>query len=579
MIQQPKTIPVTVEEIASLNWKDLDVIIVSGDAFIDHPAFGSAIIARTLISAGYKTAVISQPQTDEDFLKLGTPKLFFGITSGNMDSMVNHYTALGKLRHDDAYTPNGQFGIRPNRATSVYANTIKRLFKGTPVVLGGIEASLRRLPHYDYWSDSVKNSIICDTKADAVVYGMAEKTIVKLANAFSEKQPKEQWSRLSGLVSIVSEPPASSVMLPTYSEIKHDKNLFLDFYKIFFENYQTKTIVIKHNEKFLQHNLPAEKLSQAELDKIYALPFSRKPHPIYKGKKIPAYEQIKWSVTSHRGCFGGCAFCALNIHQGKHIQSRSHDSIISEFKKIALDPEFKGTISDVGGPSANMYGITCNTSDKCLRTSCLWPEKCSKLPNELSESKKLLEACRKVSNIKNIFVASGIRHDMCISDPDYVETIIKYHTSGYFKVAPEHICDSTLYTMQKAPHKTFLEFLKIFKQKAKQLNVNYYVIPYLLVGHPNSKIEDAVELALFLKKNGMIVEQVQEFTPTPMTISTCMYYTSKDFHSSQDIYIPKGRDIKLQKAVVMYHVNENRKYIIEALRITSLMHLTKIFFD
>jgi uncharacterized radical SAM protein YgiQ len=448
-----KFLPVSKKELKKIGWSKLDIIIITGDAYIDHPGFGAAIIGRFLESNGFKVGIISQPdwKSDQDFLELGKPELFFGITSGNMDSMVNHYTAQKKIRTNDAYSPEEKPGLRPDRATIIYSQKIRSLFKNAPIIIGGIEASLRRIPHYDFWSDKVRNSILFDSKADILVYGMAEKPILEIARELQSGTQINELKNIKGtVVSSKKVTEKDHILLPEFSK-NFTKEDFFEMYQTFYENYFKEVIYQKFSNRYLKHNLPSEPLSTAEIDNIYNLPYARLPHPIYKNKKITAFEQIENSITSHRGCFGGCYFCSLSIHQGRTIQSRSIGSIINDIKNISQKDYFKGTISDIGGPTANMYGMFCkkNLEKSCSIDSCIYPEICTNLKFSHKAQKILLKKCREIKSVKNLFITSGIRHDLALTDKEYIKEISENHTGGLLKLAPEHKSEKVLEYMNK----------------------------------------------------------------------------------------------------------------------------------
>ena len=578
-VNELKFLPVTTEECSQLGWVELDIIIVTGDAYIDHPAFGTAIIGRCLVANGFRVGVIAQPdwKSDHDFLRLGKPRLFFGVTAGNLDSMVNHYTAQRKIRSEDAYSPEGKTGLRPDRATLVYTQRLKQLFKGVPVILGGIEASLRRIPHYDFWSDKVRNSVLLDSKADLLIYGMAEKTVLKVAKILDTGISIRELNDIPGTVTTVSELPAEAITLPDH-ELVDQPDVFLEMNKIFHRENRFQTLYQKSGKRYLKHNRPEEPLSEEEIDAIYALPFSRKPHPIYKNKHIPAFEQIKTSITSHRGCFGGCNFCSLNYHQGKYIQSRSKQSILRETEILKKQDYFHGTISDIGGPSANMYGMECRDLE-CRRNSCIYPVICEKLDTSHRRYIKLLEEISNLPRINNVYVASGVRTDLALKNKKFIELLVKNHTGGRLKIAPEHKSDKVLRLMNKPSFSTYQEYLKLFGQYSQSCSLKYILTPYIMVGHPGTSINDAIDLALYLKENNLKLKQIQEFTPTPMTISSCIYYTGRDFNTGEKIYVPKGREVRLQKAIAQWFFPENRKYVIEILKKAQKNYLLSVFLE
>ncbi len=562
-------LPVNKQDLQSRSIPSLDIILISGEAYVDHPSFGIAIIGRFLEKYGYKVGIISQPDinSDSDFLALGKPNLFFGISSGNMDSMVNHYTAQKKLRSSDAYSPDGKVGLRPNRAVIKYTQKIKTLFKDIPIILGGIEASLRRIPHYDFWSDNLRNSILFDSKADAIVYGMGERAIIEIANLISAGKTIKEIIDVPGTVVPVKKPDKEGMILPEYTK-QISKETFHKFNVLFDKNFQNKIIYQKCLGRFLKHNIPSKSLSTEEMDAIYSLPFERKPHPKYNKQKIPAFEQIRLSVTSHRGCFGGCSFCTIGYHQGKTIQSRSINSIRKELESITNEDYFHGTITDVGGPSANMYGLFCKLgiSDTCNRQSCLFPTICPHLETSLAKNKELLKKLSAIDKIKHLFVSSGIRFDIALLDDKYIKTITKNHISGLLKLAPEHSVTHILKLMNKPNFSLYEDFEKKYFKFSKMYDKKQFIVPYIIVGHPGETLEDTLELAIKLKQKNIKLTQIQEFTPTPMTLSTCMYYSGLNFFTGEKIHIPKGREIHLMKALIQWYKPENKKYIMEALK-------------
>lgn len=527
-------------------WSVCDIILISGDAYIDHPSFGVPIIARTLEAAGFRVGIIAQPDwhNDADFMALGAPRLFFGISSGNMDSMVNHYTAQRRLRSDDAYSPQGKSGKRPDRAVMIYTNIIKRLYKGIPVLIGGVEASLRRVAHYDFWQNKVRNSILADSKADLLIYGMAEHTITDLAQKMNAGKHISELNDLPSTVCFCKE--AGEPRLPDADQCG-DKNTFHLMNRVFYDNYATKALFQLNGGRWIKHNPPAPALPGKELDRIYSLPFMNAAHPTYGNQRIPAWEQIKQSITSHRGCYGGCNFCAIAVHQGRRIQSRSAASIIAEARKL------KGTISDVGGPSANMYGSYCKLGfpDSCPRRSCIFPEICPNLVLDHEAQLHLLDTISKLPDIKHVFIASGIRHDLVLGNKRYIKAIATKYTGGRLKLAPEHSAPNVLKLMGKPPIERFEAFSKEYFEELRSSGLKRQIIPYIIIGHPGTTMEDAIALKHWLEKHKIHVEQVQEFTPTPMTISTCMYYTGLDFESGSPIHIPSPGEIRKQKELIV----------------------------
>lgn len=539
-------LPTNKAELQALGLTQLDIILISGDAYIDHPSFGVPLLGRLLESAGYTVGIIAQPdwRKDDDFLALGRPRLFFGISSGNMDSMVNHYTAQRKIRNDDAYSPGGQSGKRPDRAVIIYTNVIRRLFKGIPVIIGGIEASLRRIAHYDFWQDKIRNSILSDSKADLLIYGMAETPLLQVAQACKTGIDIKDMTDIPSTVCFVSQP--DGITLPD-ADLCSDKLTFHKMNRLFYEQAQTEPLYQLNGGRYIKHNPPAAPLSTKELDRIYRLPFMRAPHPGYGGREIPAWQQIRQSITSHRGCYGGCNFCAIAIHQGRKIQSRSQESIISEARKLP------GVISDLGGPSANMYDSKCKLGfpDTCKRRSCLFPSICPNLYFDHDVQINLLDAVAALPKIKHVFVASGIRHDMALSNRRYISAMAKKYTGGRLKLAPEHSSDAVLRLMGKPSIERFEAFAKEYFAEVNKAGIKRQIIPYLIIGHPGTTAQDALHLKNWLDRNHMKVEQVQEFTPTPMTISTCMYYTGLDFDLGTAIHVPSPAEIRKQKELIL----------------------------
>ncbi len=568
--------PETMHEARQLGWKSLDIIVITGDAHVDHHSFGAALIGRFLVANGFKVGIISQPDINNqaDFQALGEPNLFFGVTAGNVDSIVNHYTAQRKIRSDDKYTPEGKASKRPDRATIIYTQKIKQIFKGVPVIIGGVEASLRRIAHYDFLQDKVRKSILYDSKADLLIYGMAEKTILETAELMQQGTDISSITDLKGTVTIAKNP--AGIMLPD-TEQASTPVAFIEMTRLFEKHHRYNTLYQKFGNRYLRHNPPATPLSTSEIDFIYNLPFTKQPHPKYKGKAIPAFLQIKDSITTHRGCFGGCSFCSIFYHQGNKIQSRSRKSIIAEVKKTVLMPGFKGTITDVGGPSADMYGISC-PHDKCTRTSCLSPNICHQLDCSHEKYLNLLKEISRIPQVRHLFVSSGIRTDMAVMNEKFIEELVKKHTSGRIKIAPEHISKKVLELMNKQDFSNYETFNRMFRKYCQKYAKNYQVIPYLIVGHPGTTLQESIELAIYLKNNRLMVEQVQEFTATPMTISTAMYYTGINPFTGEKVHVAKGREVRLQKALAQWYVPSNKKYVIEALRKADKKDLISFFY-
>ena len=583
-------IPTTIEEARQRGWDELDVIFVSGDAYIDHPAFGVPLLARWLESHGFRVGIIAQPdwRSKEPFMVLGRPRLFFAVSAGAMDSMVAHYTPARKLRHDDAYTPGNRHGARPNRATMIYTSRLKEAFKDVPVVIGGIEASLRRFAHYDFWENKVRRSILFDAKADLLIYGMAERSLLSLA--------ERMWSgeRLLGIRDIrgtcriekrpdptLPHPPpdlplegggTKIIELPSYEEITSSKDTFAEAFRVAYlqqNPWSAKIVVQRHGNRVLVCNPPAFPLTEAEMDAVYALPFEKSPHPSYS-EAIPAWEQIKTSITSHRGCFGGCAFCAITMHQGKTIQSRSKKSILAEISALTAKPWFHGAISDIGGPTANMYGLSCSNSDamkKCQRESCIFPAICKNLQTNDKPATTLLQSARSMEGVKHTAVSSGVRYDLLESQPAYFNELVGHQVSGLLKIAPEHLVDHVTDIMRKPGKKSFETFLTRFREESDRLGKRQYIVPYLISGHPGCTLADMFELALILKKMGIKVEQVQDFTPTPGTIATCMFHSGIDPMTGKRVYTATSdREKGLQKALLLWHLPAERAKVVEALK-------------
>jgi len=573
-------LPTTKSELQQLGWDYVDIVIVSGDAYVDHPAFAAAIIGRNLEAAGFRVGIIDQPdwQNPQDFLRLGLPRLYWAISSGNMDSMVNHYTAQKKLRHNDAYTAGGAFGKRPDRALIIYANVLRRISKGIPIIIGGIEASLRRICHYDYWSDSIRNSILADAKADLLVYGMGEKTAISIAKSLREGSKIADLDVLPGTVVFSKTVSEDGVLLPD-SDQCHKADVFYRMTKMFEEHRQTGTLFQRNGGRLLKHNPAPDLPTTDELDSFYTAQYNYLPHPKYGALEIPAFVQIRNSLTSHRGCYGGCNFCAIVAHQGRAICSRSQASLLNEADRLSKDLCFGGTISDVGGPTANMYGTFCKIGfpASCKRPSCLYPALCPNLMTDQSSYAKLLSRMADKPSVKNVFIASGIRHDLALADKGIIPKLVPKHTGGRLKLAPEHISKVVLEAMGKPRIDSYEEFSKIFANICQAQKISRQIIPYLIIGHPGTTLEAAIELGIWLKRNKIRVEQVQEFTPTPMTISTCMYFTKQDFNSGAAITVPQGRQIRLQKALAMWQDKSFQSLRIEALKLAKREDLIPFF--
>ena len=587
---QENWLPITKKEVISRGWDELDVILISGDAYVDHPSFGIAVIGRLLESMNLKVAIVPQPNWRDDlrdFKKLGKPRLFFGVTSGNMDSMVNHYTANKRLRSDDAFTPGGKSGYRPDYATIVYSNILKDLFPDVPVIIGGVEASLRRLTHYDYWSDKLKPSILVESKADILVYGMGEKTLREIVTLMEKGVPLCSLKNIrqtafltdSDQIPVVNQFTDNELF--SYSDCQTDKIKYaLNFKVIEEESNKLESnvrLIQKTDKKAVIVNPSHSQLSESEMDAIYDLPFTRLPHPKYSKKDtIPAYEMIRHSITMHRGCFGGCSFCTISAHQGKFISSRSEKSILKEVEHITQMPDFKGYISDLGGPSANMYqmqGIDLEICKKCKRPSCIFPSVCNNLN---TNPEKLTSVYKKANNhpqVKKTFIGSGIRYDLFLHKINesnyqaYIEELIKNHISGRLKVAPEHTSAEVLKVMRKPDFKQFSDFKNLFEKINKKYGLNQQLIPYFISSHPGCADLDMANLAIETKKLDFKLEQVQDFTPTPMTLATVMYYSGINPYTMKKVPVAKTKDEKLsQRKFFFWYKQEFRKEIVNELK-------------
>lgn len=555
-------------------WDELDVLFVTGDAYIDHPAFGTPLLARLLEDAGYRVGILAQPdwKNSEALKIMGRPRLFAAISAGAMDSMVNHYTAAKRLRSDDAYTPGGVAGKRPNRAVIAYTAAVKGAFKGLPTVIGGIEASLRRMAHYDYWEDKVRRSVLVDSKADLLLFGMAESAILELTRALDAGTDIREIRKLPGTAYLTSEAPEEAIALPSFEDVSSDRDDYNKAFKLTSEQqnpFSAKPLTQQHGSRVLVINPPALPLDESKMDHIYSLPFTRQPHPSYQ-EDIPAWTQIRFSITSHRGCFGGCAFCAITHHQGKTIQSRSQDSIVAELDAMTRHPGFKGTVSDVGGPTANMYGLGCNdpqAEQKCRRSSCLYPRPCRNLRTDDRKATRLLRQLRSHDKVKHLFVASGIRYDLLQQQQNYFDDLLQHHVGGLLKVAPESTSDKVCKVMHKPAGALFTEFLEKFRIRSRELGLRQGIVPYFIGSHPGCELSDMIDVALYLKRHRLQVEQVQDFTPTPGSLATCIYHTGRDPFSGEEIHVPRStKERRLQKALLLYHKPESKQDILEALR-------------
>ncbi len=575
-------LPICREDMEKRGWEQCDFVYIIGDAYVDHTSFGPAIISRVLESHGYKVGIISQPDwKDEKSVQiLGEPRLGFLVSAGNMDTMVNHYTVAKKRRSQDAYTPGGVIGKRPDRATIVYCNLLRRVYKKKPIIIGGIEASLRRLGHYDYWADTVKRSILLDSGADLLSYGMGEKSLVEIADALDSGLAVKDITFVAGTVYRATslESVYDATILPSFTEIKEDKKTFAKSFYVQYCNtdpFSGKRLVEKYSDtEYVVQNPPAAPLTQAEMDRVYALPYMRNYHPSYEAAGgIPAIDELKFSLVSNRGCFGGCSFCALTFHQGRIIQTRSHESILEEAKLMTWDPDFKGYINDVGGPTANFRAPACEkqlTKGVCPNKQCLFPTPCKNLKVNHEDYLALLRKLRELPKVKKVFIRSGIRFDYLIYDKNrtFLRELCEHHVSGQLKVAPEHVCDAVLSKMGKPSRNVYDTFITEYKKMNARLGKEQYVVPYLMSSHPGSTMKEAVELAEYLRDLGYMPEQVQDFYPTPSTISTCMYYTGLDPRTMEPVYVPKSPHEKaMQRALIQYRNPKNYELVEEALKL------------
>lgn len=574
-----KFLPICKKDMIERGWDQVDFIIVTGDAYIDHHSFGTAIISRVLEDAGYKVGIIAQPAWNDtkDFMKLGRPRLGFLVNGGNMDSMVNHYTVSKKLRDKDFYSPGGKMGLRPDRATIVYCNKIREAYKSIPIVIGGVEASLRRFAHYDYWSDKVRKSMLVDSGADLLIYGMSEKQIVEVANCMNDGLQVRYIRHVPGTCYIVDDinDVADYIEIPSYKDVCRDKIEYAKAFKIQYEEQDPvrgKVLVQKHANRFVVQNPPEMPLTREELDHVYGLPYVKNYHPCYEAQGgIAAIEEVKFSVVSSRGCFGNCSFCAITFHQGRIVQSRSEESILEEVKEITELPDFKGYIHDVGGPTANFRRPACKTQLKhgaCKNKQCLFPKPCKNIDADHTEYLELLRKVRAVPKVKKAFVRSGLRYDYIMADKNdvFFKELVEHHVSGQLKVAPEHICEGVLKYMGKPAGKTYGKFVDKFNRITNEVGKKQYIIPYLMSSHPGSTLDSAIELAEYLRDINYQPEQVQDFYPTPGTLSTTMFYTGIDPLTMEKVYIPKSKMEKaMQRALLQFRNPKKYDIVYDAL--------------
>jgi uncharacterized radical SAM protein YgiQ len=567
-LQDRVALPMSRAEMEERGWDEIDIVFVTGDAYIDHPSFAMAILGRVLEAGGFRVAIVSQPDWEsvEDWQRFGRPRLFYAISAGNMDSMINHYTANKKVRNDDAYSPGGKIGLRPDRATLSYCQRARQAYKGVPVIAGGVEASLRRLAHYDYWSDKVRRSILLDAKADLLVFGMGEDIILEMAQRLDIGEPIEALRDMRGVTYATGAsetPPNDAITLPSFEDVKNDKMAFAEATKIIHNEtnpFNARRLIQYHDRRVIVCNPPRFPISQAAMDSIYGLAYTRKPHPSYT-ERIPANDMIKDSVTIMRGCFGGCTFCSITAHQGRIIQSRSRDSVINEIEQMTEDPKFKGTVSDIGGPTANMYEMKCSKPEVeaiCRRQSCVHPKICKLLGTDHGPVIQLMKDARNVKGIKQVKVASGVRMDLARNSPEYVRELTRHHVGGRLKVAPEHTDPGVLNLMRKPSGDDFENFTDVFHEESAAMGKKQQIIPYFIASHPGSDIDAMIHLAVMLKQTGYRPDQVQDFIPAPLDVATTIYYTGLDPFTKKPVYSAKKmRDRKFQRALMQFFKPEN----------------------
>ncbi|MBI5533482.1 MAG: YgiQ family radical SAM protein [Deltaproteobacteria bacterium] len=565
-------VPTTRQEMEARGWQALDVLIVSGDAYVDHPAFGPALIARVLEAQGHRVGLIAQPrwQDTADIARMGRPRLMVGVSAGNLDSMLNKLTAQKKVRSEELYSPGGEPNLRPNRATIVYANLCRQAFPGLPVILGGIEASLRRVAHYDYWADEVRRSILLDAKADLLIFGMAERAVTQVASRLAAGEPIAALRDVRGSACVLDRASwkarldaglpqeQSPVVLPSYDEVKQDRRAFAMMTRLI--HLESNPLVARpllqvHGDQAVWLNPPALGLNTSELDAIYDLPFARRAHPSYR-EPVPALKTVQHSIAASRGCFGGCSFCAITCHEGRSVQSRSSEALEREARTIARQSGFRGTLTDIGGPTANMYGLGCKSERAervCRRLSCLHPTICQHLDTDHGDYIRLLRKLRAIPAVSRVYIASGIRFDLALRSPQFVRELAAHHTGGQLSIAPEHVCAPVLAAMRKPAVEQYERFAEMFHLESERAGKRQFLIPYFIVGHPGSTLEDTIELALYLKRNELRPRQVQEFIPTPMTLATAMYHTGLDPMTLRPVQVVRGlRDKRMMKALLMY---------------------------
>ncbi|WAM34735.1 YgiQ family radical SAM protein [Caldicellulosiruptor morganii] len=579
-------LPICKEDMKKRGWDELDFVFVCGDAYVDHPSFGHAIVSRIIEDFGFRIGIIPQPdwRDSKSITVLGRPRIAFLVSSGNLDSMVAHYTSFKKPRSEDYYSPGMKMGLRPNRATIVYCNLIRKEYGDIPIIIGGIEASLRRFAHYDYWSDKVRSSILVDSSADLLIYGMGEKPLFEILTRLKRGEDIRNIKSVKGTCYVAKDlshlEGKDYIIIDSYEKVKEDRVAYAKAFAIQYREqnpFTGRIIVQPHRNLYVIQNPPAKPLTTEEMDYVYSLPYERNYHPIYeKDGGIKALEEVKFSIVSHRGCFGGCNFCAIHFHQGRIIQKRSEKSILEEVKKLTQLPDFKGYIHDVGGPTANFRNPACINQlqrGACKDRGCLFPTPCKNLIVDHREYFELLEKIRKIKGVKKVFIRSGIRYDYFLLDRDYkkyLEELCRYYISGQLKIAPEHICDNVLKYMGKPPREVYEKFVSEYFKTNKKLGKKQFIIPYLMSGHPGSTLNDAIELALYLKNSGFIPEQVQDFYPTPGTVSTTMYYTGLNPFTLEKVYVPKTlKEKMMQRALLHFHNPRNYELVYEALKLAN----------
>jgi uncharacterized radical SAM protein YgiQ len=578
-------LPTSLAEARARGWEQLDVVLVNGDAYVDHPTFGVPLIGRLLVSRGFKVAIVSQPRWDEksgleDFMSCGKPRLFFGVSSGNMDSMVNHYTAGKKRRSSDAYTPDAAPGRRPDYATAVYARRLRKAYPDVPIVIGGVEASLRRLAHYDYWSDRVRRSILMDCPADILVYGMGERPLLEIAARLSSGEDICGLTDIRGTAvrfrddesfrALAGERDREEIRLPSYEAIVADKKVYAEFSRLYHLEHNpdnARILVQPHGRERVYINPPAVPPDTEMLDAEYELPFTRLPHPMYGSAKIPAWEQIRFSVTIMRGCAAGCSFCCITEHQGRDVASRSEASVLREIEGLRELPGWTGVVSDIGGATANMWHMVCTDEEwhkACRRASCVYPTVCEKFGTDHAPLISLMKKARELPGVKRAFVASGVRYDLAFADEkhgdEYIRELVANHVGGHLKIAPEHISSGVVKVMKKPGKELFVRFKEMFEKYSEEAGKEQYLIPYFISGHPGCEVKDMVELSDYLSENGWRPQQVQDFTPTPMTLATDMYYSGYHPNTGKPVHVPRGADEKaMQRALLQPHLPAYRE--------------------